>query len=216
MKINKKIILVIIIVILLGSVAGYLSTQNKQFYNGKRVWISHVSRSYDTSKPETAVNVSDYVFVAKVNKVLRTEYRNPVEVEIGIEQTIIQKDPYTIYEIEVVENLKGNLKTDKPIEFVQYGGINEDGKSYSMLADSSFLNVGDYYLLMVGVIPDTLEIEISDNNRMICLGNDLAKADNVINTYKELISSEANELNEIKNKNISKFDVNYRKDELEK
>ena len=156
------------------------------------------------------------MFVAKVNKILRTEYRNPVEVEIGIGQSVIQKDPYTIYEIEVVENLKGNLKTNEPIEFVQYGGINEDGKSYSLLADSSFLNVGDYYLLMVGVIPDTLEIEISDNNRMICLGKDLVKAENMINTYKGLISNEVNEWNEMKNKSISKFDMNYKKDELEK
>lgn len=202
--------------ILLGSVAGYLSVRNKHFYNGKRVWISHVSRNHDTSKPEIAVNISDYVFVAKVNKILRTDYRNPVEVEIGIGQTIIQKDPYTIYEIEVIENLKGNLKTNEPIEFVQYGGINEDGESYSLLEDSSFLNVGDYYLLMVGVIPDTLEIEISDNNRMICLGKDLSKANNVVDTYKKLISNEVNIVNETDSKNISKFDVNYKKDELEK
>lgn len=216
MKLDKKIITVLILAILFGSVGGYLSIRNKYFYEGKRVWISQASKNYDTSNPEIAVNISDYVFVAKVNKILRTEYRNPVEVEIGIGQSVIQKDPYTIYEIEVVENLKGNLKTNEPIEFVQYGGINEDGKSYSLLADSSFLNVGDYYLLMVGVIPDTLEIEISDNNRMICLGKDLVKAENMINTYKGLISNEVNEWNEMKNKSISKFDMNYKKDELEK
>lgn len=210
MKLNKKIILIIVFIIL-GIVIGYWFIKN--YYKEKPVSVSHISRQYDTSNPEIAVNNSDYIFIAKINSILRTEYRNHVEVEVGLGQTIIEKDPYTIYDITVIENLKGNLITDTSIEFVQYGGINEDGTSYSLLENSSLLNIGEYYLLMVGTLPATHEIEVSDNNRMISLGNDISNLNNnLIDDYKNIINNNRANTTELIDVNMSKYDINYNND----
>lgn len=201
---NRKVLwIVAIIMIVLGGIFGVIV--NKR--NDKIVTIS-ASREGDSSVPENAVAYSDYVFIAKINKILRTEYRNPVEIISDTGPNIIQKDPYTVYEISVIENLKGELVVDRPIEFVQYGGINEDGETYTLLKDSSLLNIGDYYLLLVGVIPNTNEIEVSDNNRMISLGSDISKIDsNLIEKYKMIISKEV----EKEEKDVAKYDVDYNK-----
>lgn len=195
---KKVLFITIILAIVLGILAGI-------FFNNSSddlIVRTYASRIGDSSVPENAVEYSDYVFIAKINKILRTDYRNPVEVGFGI----VQKDPYTIYEISVIENLKGNLITDEPIELVEYGGINEDGKTYTLFEDADLLNIGEYYLLLVSVIPDTDELEVSDNNRMLSLGENLSEIDSsLINQYKEIISNETN----VTELDISKYDVNY-------
>lgn len=195
---KKVLFITIILAIVLGILAGI-------FFNNSSddlIVRTYASRIGDSSVPENAVEYSDYVFIAKINKILRTDYRNPVEVGFGI----VQKDPYTIYEISVIENLKGNLITDEPIELVEYGGINEDGKTYTLFEDADLLNIGEYYLLLVSVIPDTDELEVSDNNRMLSLGENLSEIDsNLVNQYKEIISNETN----VTELDISKYDVNY-------
>lgn len=205
MKYNKKIILLIICIIILGAIMGYISIKNNFYYNDKKSTISHAMRLYDTSNKELAVQMSDYIFVAKINSILKTDYRNPIETETSNNQKIIIKTPYTIYEITVLENLKGNLIKNTPIEFVQYGGINEDGKSYTLLDNTPLLNVGEYYLLLVETLPVTKEIEISDKNLMIPLGNNYSSKIELINEYKELILKNTSNTTQT----LSKYDINY-------
>lgn len=71
-------------------------------YTTSAMWV------YDGSTPEKAMGISDYAFVAKVDKILRTEYKNPVEIEITAngEKKEMVYDPYTVYEITVIENIK--------------------------------------------------------------------------------------------------------------
>ena len=58
---------------------------------------------YDTSTPERAVGISDYVFVAKIDGIARTEYRNPTTVETGLSSSETRTTPYTVYNIEVAD-----------------------------------------------------------------------------------------------------------------
>ena len=116
--------------------------------------------SYDTSIPEQAVGISDYVFVAKVNGIARTDYIDTGSVELSTTGNKKIESPYTVYDIEVVKKIKGELLTSEPIEFMQYGGVNEDG----------FLETGKYYILLVNTFrEDGGTLETSDQNRIILL-----------------------------------------------
>lgn len=195
MKLNKKIILFIIIVsVIIGSFIGIYNSSNNESqltYNNLPLTTSKAMWRFSTDTPEKAIGVSDYVFVAKINKILRTEYKNPVEIETGLFSKEIVTDPYTVYEINVIENIKGNLKNTESIEFMQYGGINEDGKSYTFFENSGLLNVGEYYILLVDVFNDEGDIETSDPNRIISLGNDYIDDENsIISKYKEAYKNE--------------------------
>lgn len=236
MKLIKKIVIPIIIFAIIVSVIWYWFVK-KQYGNiDEQTVTTNILRLYNTSDPEITVNISDYVFIGKVNKILRTEYRNPVKVELDFYKTITQKTPYTIYEINVIENIKGNLIMDNPIEVVQYGGINESGKSYTVAKDAPLLNEDEYYLFMISVSSDTNELESSDKNRTISLGKNFEEIDNdLVDSYKKLIVSDENRIdfferkfgnvdddlketyrklilpdtNELTSNHISKYDINY-------
>lgn len=100
--------------------------------------------------PEEIVGWGDYVFVAKVEAELRTEYTNLHKNKAGA----ITGKPYTVYAITVLDNLKGSLKKNEPIEFFKHGGVNYDGKSISLLVDDRLLEAGKYYILVAAAEMD--------------------------------------------------------------
>ena len=202
MKKSKKIIImsVIFVLIIVVAVVVYL------FY----ISISRIPQvtelySYDTSIPEQAVGISDYVFVAKVNGIARTDYIDTGSVELSTTGNKKIESPYTVYDIEVVKNIKGELLTSEPIEFMQYGGVNEDG----------FLETGKYYILLVNTFrEDGGTLETSDQNRIILL-DDIENDEDVENSelvkrYEEAYKNEyIPEGAEEATRYISKYDVNY-------
>lgn len=123
--------------------------------------------------PKEIVGWGDYVFVAKVEDELRTEYTNLRKSEDG---TITGK-PYTVYSITVIDNLKGNLKKNKPIEFLKYGGVNYDGKSISLLEGDRLLKSGKYYILVAasetdgrlgqGMPYSAIELNVSNKQEIV-------------------------------------------------
>ena len=202
MKKSKKIIImsVIFVLIIVVAVVVYL------FY----ISISRIPQvtelySYNTSIPEQAVGISDYVFVAKVNGIARTDYIDTGSVELSTTGNKKIESPYTVYDIEVVKNIKGELLTSEPIEFMQYGGVNEDG----------FLETGKYYILLVNTFrEDGGTLETSDQNRIILL-DDIENDEDVENSelvkrYEEAYKNEyIPEGAEEATRYISKYDVNY-------
>lgn len=211
----------ICICILMGIVAGRRNSTkvNQEYYNGLPLTTSRATFMYDTSTPEKAIGVSDYVFVAKINKILRTEYRDEIEIETGLFQKQKISTPYTIYSINVIENIKGNLKTTEAIEYMQYGGLNEDQKGYTFMSGGSLLNDGEYYILMVNTWGgEGGTIEVAEPSRIISLGSDYnpnLKANiDIIDKYKTAYENEIIPIDENGEKieierNISKYDVNY-------
>lgn len=147
--------------------------------NGLPVYYSHAVYAFDTSTPEKAYGASKYVFIAKVNGILRTEYINPTEVEVGIGKTEIVYDPVTVYSISVIKNIKGNLITSESIELKQHGGISKDNKSYTFVENSSLLNTGEYYMFLTGAEENGGILEATNPERIISLGNDLNLINNV-------------------------------------
>ena len=213
MKRSKKFIImsvvfVLIIIVAVGVYLFYSTMQNTTISSGMYM--------YDTSTPERAVGISDYVFVAKINKISRTEYRNPVTVETGLFSSEVWTTPYTYYEIEVVKNIKGELITSEPIEYMQYGGINEDGETYTFMEGTGLLETGKYYILMADTFGgDGGIIEVTEPNRRILL-DDVENDEDVENSELVKRYEEA-----YKNEYIpegfynwerytSKYDVNYK------
>ena len=218
MEKNRKIkffLVIIISILLVYTILINNETIQKiknNYFNNLPIYYSNSISMYDTSTPEKAIGCSDYVFIAHINRILRTEYKYPVEVEIDTNKTEVITTPYTVYSINVIKNIKGTLDTSKPIEFMQYGGINDDNKSYTFTNGGSLLTEGNYYILMV----DTWggeggTIEISDTNRIINLGKDFSpnarNYSDIISKYEEAYKNEI--VPEQETNIMSKFDINY-------
>lgn len=155
----KKIIALFLGIAMIVAITGCSSQSNYEMSKtfDSFALISEIPVVYDdgsfmvnVDNPEEIVGWGDYVFVAKVEAELRTEYTNLRENEDG---TITGK-PYTVYSITVIDNLKGKLKKNEPIEFFKHGGVNYDGKSISLLEGDQLLEVGKYYILVAAAETD--------------------------------------------------------------
>lgn len=181
---NKKVKIIVIYILIILTITSLsitmvilvnkekLNTTETTYYNGLPIYYNHASYAYDTSTPEKAIGASDYTFVAKVNGIIRTEYRNPVEMEVNKDgtKTQIVSDPYTIYDVTVIKNIKGNLITTQNIEVEQIGGITQDGKSYVFLEDTKLLTIGDYYILLAFVPFEKGTLQINNPDTILSLG----------------------------------------------
>ena len=137
---------------------------------------SEVGYAYDTGSPEKAIGVADYVFIAKINGILRTEYR------------FNTKEPYTVYSATVIENIKGEIIKDKNIEIFIHGGLNSDKKSYTIFGGIEFLNVGEYYILLPYTASDG-RLGISNTTSIVELGKSIGSSNSTVERYKEAAKS---------------------------
>ena len=155
----KKIASLILAAVLVAALAGCGNTSSMET---EKVYDSIVlsaeiptvydSGSYmvDVNNPAEVVGWGDYVFLARVDSELRTEYTNLRQNEDG---TITGK-PYTVYSITVLKNLKGNLRENESIEFFKHGGVNYDGRSISLLEGDQLLESGKCYILIAAAESD--------------------------------------------------------------
>ena len=129
----RKNIIIGVSVILL-SLSGIILCNNKKTDKDLPIYYSHAAYKYDTSTPEKAIGISENVIVARIDRVKDTVYKHPIEI-VKDNETKIVYTPYTIYEITVIENIKGSIKVNEKIAFMQYGGLNYDKQSYTLLDD---------------------------------------------------------------------------------
>ncbi|MDR2045131.1 MAG: hypothetical protein LBQ15_12395 [Clostridium sp.] len=154
----KKIVALVIAIVLAATAVACSQDGNEvskvydSFALSTQIPVEYADGSFmvNVDNPKEIVGWGDYVFVARVDAELRTEYSNVRENENG---TIAGK-PYTVYSIVVIDNLKGNLKLDEPIEFFKHGGVNYDGSSISLLEGDRLLETGKYYVLIAAAETD--------------------------------------------------------------
>jgi hypothetical protein len=79
--------------------------------------------AYDVDKPNEVIGDADYTFVAYVNELSSTTHR----FVDGAKGKKFDR-PCTNYTITILENIKGNLRINKPIPIQKFGGLREDGK----------------------------------------------------------------------------------------
>ena len=139
--------------------------------------------------PPTLIGFSDYVFVAKVEEELRTEYHNLIRREFGR----VTGTPYTFYSITVVDNIKGNLKKNVPIEMKKQGGVNYDQSSISTFEGDVMLEPGKYYIFIANGQSDG-SLKQSEVNSAIKL---TVSSEDEISECKEYVAYKEYAANEI-------------------
>ena len=81
---------------------------------------------YDPWDINESVGLVDYVFVGQVVSNDGTEYRRLIPMENEDGTTRMVGVPYTIYTVQVLSNIKGNLRLDEPFSIVKHGGISQN------------------------------------------------------------------------------------------
>lgn len=171
----KKIITLLIIIFILSIIITTLNYIYKKTLPDLPVEKIKGSMVYDMSTKEKSIGAVDNVFVAKINNIVKTVYdENDI--------------PSTIYEIEVIENIKGNLPSNKTIELTQKGGLNKNKKSYTFYENAYLLEEGKEYIILAFVPFNNGDLVIHNEHTYIKLDNNsISKTNsiNIIEQYKE-------------------------------
>lgn len=131
--------------------------------------VEYVSADFaiDIDEPTEVIGMADYVFVAKINKILGTSYNNCKTVERDSGDMEIY-DVFTNYQVTVIDNIKGNLKKNTPIEIAKEGGISKDKTCIELYDGDTLPKEGKYYIL-VGIAQPDGTLLISGPNSNILL-----------------------------------------------
>ena len=105
---------------------------------------------YDINDKRKVAGASDYVFVAEVKKVVGTGYTD-VKYYDGYD---FDANPFTRYEIRVLENIKGELITYEDIPLTKHDGVHYFGKSVSALEGDNLPDEGECYIFLCSADED--------------------------------------------------------------
>lgn len=140
---------------------------------------------YDYSTKEKAIGASDYVFVGKVNKVLRTEHDKIINRDKALEYC-----PRTIYSVNVVKNLKRKLINDLPIEIKFDGGFDAAKKTLYLNKDLNLLSAGEYYIFLVAMDKENGPLWLTTKEQLVSLGKKYDAKNVLIKEYEKAYKNE--------------------------
>ena len=106
--------------------------------------VACVDWAFDVSDINKVVGFHDYVFVGQVKKIVGTGYTD-VDFSDGLR---LFSQPFTQYEIRVLENIKGELLTDRDIPLTKHDGAYYFGKRVSMMEGDSLPDEGECYIFI--------------------------------------------------------------------
>lgn len=171
MKKTVKTACIVLTVLTVGAVVWYFHTPSPQKL--EKLPISSVTSFYiyDTTSDRETVGASDYVFVGALGAFEGYTYEQDL--------------PYTEYEINVLQNLKGELPTDRPVSLKIAGGLDKS-RQYTVVVDGDYPipEKGKQYVFAAGVDRDG-KLLVNAPNRVI-LSEDAA----VIAQYQDAVSNE--------------------------
>lgn len=113
--------------------------------NPKTQWICPCCSMIDTDDKRAVVGFMDHTFAGAVEKQLRTEQRPKGDPH---------PMPYTIYNIKVLKNIKGELSTTESITVAKYGGLMKNKKVIQLSEGDALLEVGKVYIFNMYVTDD--------------------------------------------------------------
>ena len=152
----------LILIIIFSSFFVYLLTKNTA--SSPQIISSQYNHAIDIENKSELSGFVDYIFIGKIEEktgsITESEFR--METITGYEYVEI---PATKYSVSVLENIKGELRTDGAIEILKSGGLTDDGK-YLFLEDGDFiLKTGDICIFFATVREDgTLYIQGKEFN----------------------------------------------------
>ena len=159
--------------------------------NTSEIEVKRIQGTYsiDLSDKNKTVGYADYVFLAYVNELTDTVYKNPVSIETENGGHKKLTDPYTNYSITVIDNIKGKLKKNTEIPLQQKGGLTSDGKMYLLSEHDELLEPDTYYIVTAYAQPDgSLLMSGPYSNENIELSSDKQKSKE--NLKSQIISTD--------------------------
>ena len=139
---------------------------------------------FDVNDKRKVAGFADYVFVAEVKKIVGTGYSD-VRFYDGFD---FDEHPFTRYEIRVLENLKGNLRTDEDIPLTKHDGVHFFGKSVSLLEGDRLPDEGECYIFLCNADEDG-ELNIDSFGYYcdiyICKAEDYTGNESCIEIYRD-------------------------------
>ena len=154
-----------------------------------------VDWAFDISDKRKVAGFSDYVFVAEVKKVVGTGYTG-VEIYDGFD---LDAQPFTQYEIRVLENIKGELITNRDIPMKKHDGVEAFGKRgaffgdwVSMLDSDRLPDAGECYIFLCSADEDG-ELNIGSfgtvHNIYLCKAEDYTGNESMIDVYRDAVEN---------------------------
>lgn len=142
-----------------------LSKRNNQNLASYDIYKNEATYLVDVTSKEETVGDADYVFVAKVNSIEETDYRNPVELYDDEGKLLeIVYDPYTRYVINVLENIKGELAINEDLSIYKAGGIDQHQEYVIEFENDELPKVGDTYIFLAYVQEDGSLLVCGENS----------------------------------------------------
>lgn len=153
-------------------------------------YISSVS-AIDVDNYAELVGYYDYVFCGTVTEAVGTQYE---ETEIGGDNPRTDYNPYTVYHVKVIENIKGELGRDKEVTLYKGGGLAKDKKSYILRYGDCLPEAGKTYMFNAWVREDgKLGISGKNSNIYMC---EASEAGNIKDhdLYNQFVDAYRNEV----------------------
>ena len=143
---------------------------------------------YDVNDKRKVAGASDYVFVAEIKKVVGTGYTD-VKFYDGFNY---DDNPFTRYEIRVLQNLKGELITDKDIPLTKHDGVHFFGKRMSAIEGDMLPDEGECYIFLCNADEDG-ELVIGNFSYFcdiyLCKAEDYTGSENLIEVYRDAVEN---------------------------
>lgn len=177
-KDKPKIIILIIIALMAVFFVVYKIISNQQL-----LVIREYTPLYDYSTKEKIIGASDYVFIGKVNKILRVEHENKNDKKYDY-------SPKTIYSVSVIKNIKRKLITDLPIEIKFDGGYDSSNKTLYLNMNLDLLNEDEYYIFLVYMDVDKGPLLVASKEQVISLGKEYKENNSLTKDYIKAYKNE--------------------------
>lgn len=140
---KKKLLITVLVLFAILSLGACTLKMNKteeyELLQSNEIAINTIRATfvYNASNLKEVIGYADNVFVGEIQEYLSTDNTSSYEI------------PQTLYEVKVVENIKGKLQTDANIEIIKSGGLAKDRKSKSIYENDIMPVKNKQYIFIV-------------------------------------------------------------------
>lgn len=113
-------------------------------YDGLPVYYSCSSYCIDVNSLSATTNHADYVFVGTIAEYADESYKNHEEMTDLNGNKVMWGEPYTNYQVHVLQSIKGALSGDVTIQ--KFGGLDQSGEFYIIPEGDIILEEGNTYI----------------------------------------------------------------------
>lgn len=174
---KKYILLVLLMVFTLFLLCGcgekITNREEYELIKSNELPVTRVDASYvmDTNDLTEVIGYADYVFIGKVLEYKLTQNDSKSQI------------PKTCYRIEIIENIKGDLKRE--IEIDKLGGLSADRKS-KIIMQNDILPLENEYYIFIASANSSHRIDVFGNNSNFKIeGVENLSSNKKYNTIKE-------------------------------